>query len=205
MEEVTRAMQQQGATLVRLRLPGLDELLANVGTDRWEARAAFDRYFAQLGPDQPVTSFRQLVESRTASPDIQKTMEAEIAIENGLAHPTYLERMANRDRLRVLVASAMASQSLDAVLYALQRILPVTTGHTEQPERNGALSHGTGFPAVTFPGGFSRATATAPLGVPVGAELLSTDFTEAKLLSYAHAFEQATHVRKPPASTPPLR
>jgi hypothetical protein len=30
-------------------------------------------------------------------------------------------------------------------------------------ERNGTLSNGTGFPAVTFPGGFSTPTASAPL------------------------------------------
>jgi Asp-tRNA(Asn)/Glu-tRNA(Gln) amidotransferase A subunit family amidase len=66
------------------------------------------------------------------------------------------------------------------------------------------LSHGTGFPAVTFPGGFSTPTASAPIGVPVGAELLGLDYTEPKLLSYAYAFEQAAHARKLPVSTPPL-
>ena len=44
----------------------------------------------------------------------------------------------------------------------------------------------------------------APLGVPVGAELLGLDYSEAKLLAYAYAFEQATLYRKPPMSTPPL-
>jgi Asp-tRNA(Asn)/Glu-tRNA(Gln) amidotransferase A subunit family amidase len=42
------------------------------------------------------------------------------------------------------------------------------------------------------------------LGVPVGAELLGPDFSEDRLLAYAYAFEQATHLRKLPASTPPL-
>jgi amidase len=205
MEQVLGVMQAQGATVLRLRIPGLDELTARVSTDRWEASAAFDRYFAELGADQPVTSFRQLVQTRTASPEIQKAMEAELAIEDGLAQPEYLQRMANRDRLRVLLAAQMAQLRLDALLYPLQRILVVPTGHTDQAERNGVLSHGTGFPAVTFPGGFSRPTATAPLGVPVGAELLAGDFSEAKLLAYAYAFEQAAKVRQPPLSTPPLR
>jgi Asp-tRNA(Asn)/Glu-tRNA(Gln) amidotransferase A subunit family amidase len=205
MDQVVRTMEAQGATVVRFTIPEFDALAANVSTDRWEARSAFDQYFAQLGPRQPVTSFRQLVDSRSASPDIQKTMEAEIAIEDGLRNATYLERTANRDRLRVLVASRMAALKLDAILYPLQRVLVAPAGQPEQPERNGALSHGTGFPAVTFAGGFSTPTATAPLGVPVGAELLGPDFSEARLLSYAYAFEQAAKVRKPPASTPALR
>ena len=45
---------------------------------------------------------------------------------------------------------------------------------------------------------------SAPLGVPVGAELLGLDYTEAKLLAYAYAFEQASGLRKLPKSTPPL-
>jgi amidase len=66
----------------------------------------------------------------------------------------------------------------------------------------GVLSNGTGFPAVTLPGGFSALTASAP--VPVGAELLGLDYTEATLLAYAYAFEQATQLRKLPMSTPAL-
>lgn len=67
------------------------------------------------------------------------------------------------------------------------------------------LSHGTGFPAVTFPGGLSQPTASASIGVPIGAEILGLDYTEPKLLVIAYAFEQAAKVRKPPISTPPLR
>ena len=205
MDQVMRTMEAQGAKIVRFDIPDLEKLTGNVSTDRWEARAVFDSYFADLGPNQPVTSFRQLVDTRTAVPDVQKTMEAEIAVEDGFHNPTYLERMMNRDRLRVLLASKMADLQLDAILYPLQRVLVAPAGDVDQPERNGALSHGTGFPAVTFPGGFSTPSATAPLGIPVGAELLGLDYSEPKLLGYAYAFEQAAHVRKPPVSTPPLR
>src|SRR4029077_15733511 len=94
---------------------------------------------------------------------------------------------------------------LDAILYPLQKILVASVTAEDQMERNGTLSNGTGFPAVTFPGGFSAPTAAAPLGVPVGAELLGLDFTEAKLLASAYAFEQEGSLRKLPKSTPPLR
>jgi amidase len=40
--------------------------------------------------------------------------------------------------------------------------------------------------------------------VPVGAELLALDYSEAKLLSYAYAYERVAKVRKLPVSTPPL-
>src|SRR5215467_8791050 len=72
----------------------------------------------------------------------------------------------------------------------------------EQLERNGVLSNGTGFPAITFPGGFSRPTRSAPLGVPIGIELLGPEWSEPHLIRFAYAFEQAAQLRRPPASTP---
>jgi Asp-tRNA(Asn)/Glu-tRNA(Gln) amidotransferase A subunit family amidase len=112
--------------------------------------------------------------------------------------------MLNRDRLRLAVAKFMADNNLDAVLYPHQRILVVPAGSQDQFERNGTLSNSTGYPAVTFPAGFSAPTQTAPLGVPVGAELLGLDYSEARLLAFAYAFEQAAKPRKPPMSAPPL-
>lgn len=204
MEQVVRTMEAEGATVVPLVPEGLAALAAEVSTDRWEARAVFEAYFAALGPGQPVTSFAALAATRSASPDIQKTLESELAIENGLDDPVYLHRLRNRDRLRILLAGAMARHGLDALLYPQQKILVVPLGQAEQAERNGTLSHGTGLPAVTFPGGFSSPGADAPLGVPIGAELLGRDFGEPRLLALAHAFEQAARVRRPPRSTPPL-
>lgn len=204
MEQVIRGMEARGATAVRFDLPEYDRIAPNVGTDRWEARTAMEQYLAELGPGAPVTSFRQLVDSRTASPDIQKTLEAEIAIEDGLNNAAYRERILNREKLRIAVAARMADLRLDAILYPLQRVLVSAAGQGDQPERNGALSHGTGFPAVTFPGGFSAPSASAPLGVPVGAELLGRDYSEPLLLSLAYCYEQAFHPRRAPLSTPPL-
>ncbi len=94
--------------------------------------------------------------------------------------------------------------NLDAILHPLRKILVAPVTAEDQLERNGTLSNGTGFPAVAFPGGFSAPTASALLGVPAGAELLGLEYTEAKLLAFAYAFEQASGLRMPPKSTPPL-
>jgi amidase len=168
-----------GATIVRFDLSEYDTIVPMVNTLLFEARTVMDRYFAALGPNAPIKSFSELVAAKTSA--VQKTLEAELA-----------------------VAKTMADLDLDAILYPLQKILVAPVTAEEQLERNGTLSNGTGFPAVTFPGGFSAPTASAPLGVPVGAELLGLDYTEAKLLSYAYAFEQAQSLRKLPKSTPAL-
>jgi Asp-tRNA(Asn)/Glu-tRNA(Gln) amidotransferase A subunit family amidase len=126
-------------------------------------------------------------------------------VEDGLGNPTYKDRTLSRDKLRLAVSSKMAELKLDAILYPQQKILVVPAGRVDQPERNGTLSNGTGFPAVTFPGGFSTPSAAAPIGVPVGAELLGRDYSEPLLLSLAYSFEQAAKARKVPPSTPALK
>lgn len=204
MEGVIAKMESLGATIIRFNLPEYDTLAPIVSTSQFEARTVMEDYFSALGPKAPIKSFAELVATKTATPTVQKTLETELAVVDGMNSQAYKDRTLNRDKLRLAVAKKIADLNLDAILYPLQKILVVSVKDKDQLERNGTLSNGTGFPAVTFPGGFSTPTATAPLGVPVGAELLGPDYTEGKLLAYAYAFEQATKLRKLPMSTPPL-
>jgi amidase len=202
MDGVIGGMESLGATMVRFELPEYDALAPIVATSQFEARTVMERYFSTLGPGAPIKSFAELVAKRTSA--VQATLESELAVEDGMNSAPYKERMLNRDKLRLAVAKKMADLRLDAILYPLQKILVAPVTADDQLERNGTLSNGTGFPAVTFPAGFSAPTASAPLGVPVGAELLGLDYSEAKLLALAYAFEQASKLRKLPLTTPPL-
>jgi Asp-tRNA(Asn)/Glu-tRNA(Gln) amidotransferase A subunit family amidase len=202
MRAAIAKMEALGATIVRFQLPGYAALADNIDTSTLEGRSVMDRYFASLGPGAPVKSFAALVATKTSA--VQKTLENELSIQDGMKSDLYKTRMLNRECLRIAVADAFARANLDAILYPHQRILVAPLTAADQAERNGVLSNGTGYPAVTFPAGFSAPSTAAPLGVPVGAELLGLDFSEGKLLAYAYAFEQATHWRKSPRSTPPL-
>jgi Asp-tRNA(Asn)/Glu-tRNA(Gln) amidotransferase A subunit family amidase len=202
MRTAVAKMKELGATPIEMALTEYDALASQVITSDFEAHTVMDRYFATLPADAPIRSFAQLVAAKTSA--VQATLEQEISVVDGMNSQAYKDRMLNRDKLRLAVAKFMADNNLDAVLYPHQRILVVPTGSADQFERNGTLSNSTGYPAVTFQAGYSTPTQTAPLGVPVGAELLGPDYSEAKLLAFAYAFEQATHVRKPPATTPAL-
>jgi Asp-tRNA(Asn)/Glu-tRNA(Gln) amidotransferase A subunit family amidase len=57
----------------------------------------------------------------------------------------------------------------------------------------------TGFPAINVPIGYTRGNQ-----LPLGMTLLGRPWSEATLINLAYAYEQATHHRRPPASTPPL-
>jgi Asp-tRNA(Asn)/Glu-tRNA(Gln) amidotransferase A subunit family amidase len=202
MEDVIAKVASLGATIVRFDLPEYDKLAPVVATSQFEARTVMESYFAALGPDVPIRTFADLVATKKSA--VQGTLEKELAVVDGMNSQAYKDRTLNRDKLRLAVATKMADLNLDAILYPLQKILVAPVTDKDQLERNGTLSNGTGFPAVTFPGGFSSPTATAPLGVPVGAEFLGWEYSEAKLLAYAYAFEHAFKPRKPPASTPRL-
>lgn len=202
MAEVAAAFESLGATIVRFEIAEYDKLSNVVATSRLEARTVMEKYFATLGTQAPIRSFQELVKANSSA--VQKTLADELSIADGMNSLDYKDRTLNREKLKILVAAKIADLKLDAILYPLQKILVAPITAADQTERNGTLSNGTGFPAVTFPGGFSAPTATAPIGVPVGAELLGLDYTEDRLLAYAYAYEQAIRPRRPPLATPPL-
>ena len=91
----------------------------------------------------------------------------------------------------------LEEQRLDALAYPTLRRKPTIIGEA-QIGTTCQLSAHSGLPSISFPAGFS------PDGLPIGVELLGGAFTEATLLKYAYASEQAAKPRRPPFSTPPL-
>ncbi len=118
--------------------------------------------------------------------------------------PDYKERLLRNQRTREVLISVFAGHKLDALVYPLQKRLAVPLTELNQADRNGILASVTGFPAITVPAGFSPPTATAPLGVPVGMDILGKPWSEGRLIELAYSFEQEVHVRKPPSSAPAL-
>jgi Asp-tRNA(Asn)/Glu-tRNA(Gln) amidotransferase A subunit family amidase len=91
----------------------------------------------------------------------------------------------------------MDGLALDAILFPHQQQLVCKVG-ASQLQRNGALAAITGFPSICSPAGFSMPTEEAPLGVPIGFELLGLPFTESKLIQLAGLMEQNFPKRIPP-------
>ena len=197
VENAVSTMTANGATVVRVSIPKLDELTRGLSLMTLEFKAAFDRYLTSLGPVSPVKSLAEFVARGEFEPGMRRGLEADLKVIDGPSSPEHQQMVARREALRQAVMDVMAANRLDAVLYPHQKRLVVPIGE-DQAERNGVLSNSTGFPAITFPGGFSAPTSTAPIGVPVGLEMLGPEWSEATLFRLAFAFEQATHARKPP-------
>jgi Asp-tRNA(Asn)/Glu-tRNA(Gln) amidotransferase A subunit family amidase len=202
-ERAIERMKDAGAAMISIRIPKFAELTEDTQLTQFEFNPAFDAYLTRLGPGAPVRTLQELVASGKFHDSIRGALEGYQRTGDGRNSAEYKERLLRRDALRLAVMNVMAEHNLDAILYPHQKRLVVPIGE-EQVERNGVLSNSTGFPAITFPGGFSTATPDAPIGVPVGIELLSVDWSEPLLIKLAFAYEQLAKVRRPPASTPPL-
>lgn len=202
VQDAVRRMEEAGASVIRIRIPRLEELTRDLSLINYEFRAAFESYLAELGEAAPVKTLAELVGRGEFHPSLRAGLEEALRGGNG-GEQERRTRVLRRTDLRQAVMTALVSDSLDVMLYPHQRRLVAAVGE-EQLERNGVLSNATGFPAITFPAAFSQPTATAPLGIPIGIELLGREWSEPRLLAMAYAFEQATHVRRPPTTTPPL-
>jgi amidase len=190
-------MEELGAEIVPITIPNLSSLTAGIQVGDIEFKTALNDYLASLGPTVPVKSFDDVMQKGGFDPAIVSSMQTSAGFSDLSDNQDYKTRLLRRNDLRRAVMQVMADNNLDAILYPHQKRLVVPVGE-DQVERNGVLSNSTGFPAVTFQGGFSSPTETAPIGVPVGIELLGPEWSEAKLLKYAYAFEQATQHRQPP-------
>jgi amidase len=201
MRDAVAHLEALGATVVPVEIPGLDRLTRDLSLMRLELAAAFDTYLASLGDRAPVRTLAQFVARGEFHPSLRADLEAALQVVGRPATPEHAHMCRRRDALRDAVQQALDAQALHGIVYPHQRRLAVPVGE-EQVDRNGVLSNSTGYPAVVFPAGFAAPTATAPIGVPVGMEVLGPAWSEGRLLAFAYAFEQGVGPRRTPLSTP---
>ncbi|MDR3467404.1 MAG: amidase family protein [Xanthobacteraceae bacterium] len=206
MQRALAALGEAGAVLVDIDAPDLNavKLIADNDVQKYEFRAVMDRYLATVA-NAPLRTVDAIVASGNYDhPTLENFLKSATAFRDGLAEPDYRLRLERNVATRALLTKVMDDNRVEALVYPLQRRLVVPVTELNQADRNGILASVTGFPAITVPAGFSAPTPTAPLGVPVGMDILGRPWSEARLLAFAYAFEQATKVRQPPRSTPAL-
>jgi Asp-tRNA(Asn)/Glu-tRNA(Gln) amidotransferase A subunit family amidase len=206
MAAAIAAMKGAGADVVEIDAPALDASRLGVDNDvqKYEFKALINAYLSTI-PNAPAKSLTEIIASgKFHKPSLEKFLVSAEGFANGTDEPDYKERLLRNQRTRQALISVFAEHRLDAVIYPLQRRLVVPLSELNQADRNGILASVTGFPAITVPAGFSAPTATAPVGVPVGMDMLGKPWSEGRLIELAYGFEQTAQARKPPKSTPAL-
>jgi amidase len=195
VRKALEGLKAQGAEVVDLAVPGLDELLRDSSVIADEFKFDLAAYLAKQ-PNAPVKSLGEIIERGLHHDQLDATFRLRNAPEKKETEH-YRQAFVKRRALRAAVLAAMEEQRIDALAYPTMRRKPTLIGEP-QLGSNCQLSATTGLPAISIPAGFSTD------GLPIGLELLGGAFMEAKLLNFAYGWEQATKPRRPPFSTPPL-
>jgi amidase len=133
----------------------------------------------------------------------QEIFEAAQQTTGDLTDPTYVKQRTTATRAsRNAIDSTMAAGHLDAILASTNGPAWVTNLQTGDDLTDFVGSSGpaavAGYPAIAVPAGYAHGV------LPLGVSFFGGRWSEPTLIALAYAFEQASHVRKPPTFLPTL-
>jgi len=198
-------LRRAGATVVDpVNMDGLDAIRRSQEAGPCMGfKYDLNHFLAARAGTAPVKDLAAIIQSRGFHPSVQLRLEnAEKGPENGPDSSACAAENAYREQFRAAVIKAMDQLKLDAFVYPTWSNPPRLIGDLNTPagDNSQVFSPTSGFPAVNVPMGYTRSGT-----LPAGMTIYGRAWSETKLIKYAYAYEQATHHRHPPFSTPPLR
>jgi len=200
-EQALAELEDAGAVIVDdFAVANFDEHLEG---DNFCARFRYDmaRYLASLGDSAPISDVMEVMETGQYSPYIKGGLEY-FGGNPADVHPKDLDPpcpdFAEHDSRQSFLADAIRSMDdagIDAMVYPSWTNPPahLDKGEEEYAGDNSQLvAPATGMPAVTVPMGYTYGN------LPAGLQILGRPYSEGLLISFAYAYEQATHHRVPP-------
>lgn len=198
-------LRRAGATIVDpATVEGLDAIKRPQGMGPCRGfKYDINEYLAAQGERVPVKSLAEIVKGGKFHPSVRRQLEqSEQGPASGPGSAECEADAAYRAQLRAAVNQLMESSRLDALVYPTWSNPPRLIGDLNTPHGDNSqlFSPVTGFPAIQVPMGYS-------LGgrLPAGITFFGRAWSEPVLFRLAYAYEQATHHRRPPETTPPLR
>jgi Asp-tRNA(Asn)/Glu-tRNA(Gln) amidotransferase A subunit family amidase len=198
-------LRAAGATIID---PGVVQGLAEITRPQGSGSCGgfkydINRYLASHGDRVPVKSLTEIVKSGKFHPTVQRRLEqAEAGAENGPDSPECKADAQYRQQVRDAVTRTMDAQKLDAWVYPTWSNPPRLIGDLNTPggDNSQFFSPTTGFPAIQVPMGYTRGGR-----LPAGITFFGRAWSEPTLIKLAYSYEQGTHHRRAPETTPPLR
>ncbi|MCJ1371923.1 hypothetical protein MMC20_003143 [Loxospora ochrophaea] len=203
LDSIIAKLQSAGAVII-----SVNESIYNAtaisdlyDVQRFEYRQEMDAYLQQkssLGGSDPET-LNELYSSGKFLVIPSQYEYVTTSLASSTSNITYNATKSGILNLTLALHETFAKGDLDAVIYPEQKNLVVPIGASSQSGRNGILAALAGFPVTTVPAGFSPMTATAPVGIPIGMEILGRPWTEETLLQIAYQIELLTKTRRMPS------
>src|SRR5229473_968997 len=193
IDSAAEVMRGLGADVFFVEIETANALAGfNSSVLRYEFKRDLNAYLSTLPPSANVHSLAEVIAFNNAYPNPdrfrygQTLAQASEATDLEAERPQYLQDRANDLRLsRDEIDRVMAVEDLDALLFGANN--------------GAAIGAKAGYPSVTVPGGYLSTD-----GSPFGVTFTGMAWSEPRLLALAYAYEQATLLRYPPPSTPPL-
>jgi len=204
-EKNVAELKAAGATVIDpIAIPNLQELLAKRAGNTAITDEALRVWLAR----NPSSPFKTREDIRN-SPDVDKIFPPTKAAqwksprrEPNLAQ--YAEYLMARQQLLVSLTKVMADHRLDAIAHKTVEHQPTLIRDGTNPpyvSSKGVPTMNTFLvyvPAITVPSGFTTDN------LPTGITFMGRPYSESTVLKLAYAYEQATHHRIPPKTTPAL-
>ncbi len=196
-------LKAQGATIVDpVEIPHLKDYGDQEYTVLlYEFKNDLNAYLAGLGAASPMKTLADLIAYNDAHKDTELTyFGQEIftqAQEKGpLTDDAYIEALAHCRRMSRAegVDMAFAKDKLDAIVAPTGGpawLIDLVNGDCSGAGGNSSMAAVAGYPTITVPVGYSY-------GLPVGMSFIGKPWTEATLIKFAYAYEQAAKARKTP-------
>jgi len=159
-------------------------------------------YLAAQGDRVPVHSLEEIIKSRRFHPSVQGRLEsAQQSSPQGPGSDACKAEMAYRAAFGAAVTKTLDDLKIDAFVYPTWSNPPRLIGDLNSPDGDNSqvFSPRSGFPAINVPMGYTRDGV-----LPAGITFFGRAWDEATLIKLAYSYEQATHHRHPPPTTPRL-
>ena len=199
-DKAVAELKAAGAEIVDpIVIPNIKEMLAKRARGP-DADEAYKVYFGRSS-NAPFKSRQELVQS----PDFAKVYpNAQQRLRGSPDESKHYQYLLARDDLMIKLLQVMADHKLDAIVHKSVEHQPTLIRDGMNPpyvNAKGVPSLNTFLvfvPAITVPAGFTSDN------LPVGISFLGRPYSDGTMIKLAYSYEQATHHRKPPGSTPPL-
>ena len=164
-----------------------------------EVRAAIERYLATTEPSFPKT-IAAIAASGKFHPLHEVGLKLAAVAPSPAADPSIAKLEADEARMREAYLSAMDRARIDALILPVASYPPKLNGdrNTTPTGATTWIASGLHWPAAVVPMGYTYED------LPSGLQIIGRPWTEPLLIEIAYSYEQATHHRKPPATTPSL-